>query len=263
MLVGTSIGAVNAALLSIYGLTLEGVEKLSSAWVEMKDLNPMTSNYLWLGMKALLGYPDETSQTQLKKYLTMHGMAETTTFNEIKGVELYLVAADLKRGAAMIYGNDPGAYVLEGVLVSAALPPWSRPLNINGHVLVDGGVVSNLPIEPALAQNATRIYALDLYDPGMSDTEITSYKQMINQVVQTYLNRQRELELKLAEARGIPVHEILLIDPTIPPFWDFNQTEKLIERGYEITKAELVKIHQRREESKWVNQFLNWFKKPD
>jgi len=262
MLVGTSIGAVNSALIAIYGLNLAGIEKLSQAWFDIKNNNLMTSNFLWLGMRTLLGYKDESSMVQLRKYLTSNGLSENVTFGELKKLELYLVAADLKNGSALIYGNDPEQSIMEGVLGSAALPPWMHPLQINGHYLVDGGVVSNLPIEPALSQKASHIYALDLFNSGAPSEEINSYKQLINQVVQTYLNRQRDLELKLAKAVGIPVEDILLFDNTIPPFWDFNKTEELIERGYEITRRALLDIKKDFPGKKLVTGLVKMFRIP-
>ena len=50
--------------------------------------------------------------------------------------------------------------MLEGVLASTALPPWIRPLRVDGRSFIDGGLVSNLPIEAALQQGAAEIVAV-------------------------------------------------------------------------------------------------------
>ena len=50
-----------------------------------------------------------------------------------------------------------------------ALPPWVVPQEKDGRFLMDGGAVSNLPIEAALQQGATEIIALDLFNPREED----------------------------------------------------------------------------------------------
>jgi len=56
----------------------------------------------------------------------------------------------------------PGQSVLEGVLASCAVPPWFEPIENDDELIVDGGALSLLPIEPALTMGATEIIALDL-----------------------------------------------------------------------------------------------------
>ena len=53
--------------------------------------------------------------------------------------------------------------VLEVVLASIALPPWFAPIEKEGHCMVDGGALGNLPIEPAMQLDPTAINALDLH----------------------------------------------------------------------------------------------------
>jgi len=86
-------------------------------------------------------------------------------FEQIEGVRLILVAADLNARSVALYGLDPRQSVLEGLLASTALPPWAVPIEKDDQLLMDGGVVSNLPIEPAMTSGATEIIALDLHDP--------------------------------------------------------------------------------------------------
>lgn len=75
-----------------------------------------------------------------------------------------MVGANLDAGQPVIYGQDPGQFILDGLLASIALPPWFAPVKKDGHFIVDGGALSNLPIEPALTLGATEMIALDLDD---------------------------------------------------------------------------------------------------
>jgi NTE family protein len=162
-------------------------------------------------------------------------------FRDIHDIQLYLVAADLNSGRPFLFGTNPDDSIIEGVLASAALPPWVQPIKTNGKILVDGGLVSDLPIEPALSQGATEIIALDLCDPTGVGHLGDGTKEFLSRAIQSVLLRQRSLELSLAAARGVPLLNILLCKDSDFPLWDFSHTEELIACGYEITRDVIQK----------------------
>jgi NTE family protein len=49
---------------------------------------------------------------------------------------------------------------VEAILASSAIPSIFPPVTIDGDVLVDGGVVNNVPISRAIGAGCTRIYVL-------------------------------------------------------------------------------------------------------
>ena len=49
---------------------------------------------------------------------------------------------------------------VEAILASSAIPTMFPPVTIDGDVLVDGGVVNNVPISRALTAGCDRIYVL-------------------------------------------------------------------------------------------------------
>ena len=152
---------------------------------------------------------------------------------------LYLVAADMNTGSTIIYGNDSSESILESMLTSMALPPWMAPFEQDGQYLVDGGLVSNLPIETAINLGATEIIALDLFDPTEGDLSLHGVPELINKLYRTVIVRQLQLELELAEARGIPVRHIKLIaDPSVQ-IWDFRRSVELISYGYDLTRKNM------------------------
>jgi NTE family protein len=50
--------------------------------------------------------------------------------------------------------------IVDAVLASAAIPGIFPPVEIDGELLIDGGVVNNVPIARAIAGGATTIYVL-------------------------------------------------------------------------------------------------------
>jgi predicted acylesterase/phospholipase RssA len=156
-------------------------------------------------------------------------------------VMLYPVAADLNAGVPVIFGVDPEESVLESVLASMALPPWLAPAEKDGRYLIDGGAVSNLPIETALLQGAAEIIALDLFDPnGVDAPSLYGLGDFLLKLDKTVENRQIQLEMELAEARGVRVRRICLTGEKPVPLWDFRQGVELIERGYRLANEAIA-----------------------
>ncbi len=149
---------------------------------------------------------------------------------------LALISADLVNGQTVIYGEYLGDSVLEGLLASIAVLPWFMPLQKDGQIIMDGGALSPLPIEPALRMGATEIIALDLDDPTMIPKENLS----ISQYCETYFfaasRRHIQLEMQIAEMRGIPVHHIYFHGLAKTPMWDFSDYPALRQAGYEKTR---------------------------
>ncbi len=83
-------------------------------------------------------------------------------FDQIKNVCPTLIGADLDSDQPIIYGQDPGQFIPAGLLASITLPPRAVPVEKEDHLIVDGDIFSNLPIEPALTMRATEIIALDI-----------------------------------------------------------------------------------------------------
>ena len=232
MLVGTSAGAVNAAYLGMRGVNLAGVEALEKAWLVAAGLNLFPSNFLWLTVRTLFNRPTPVVANRMQEFFLSQGLSPEMRFGDIPGVRVYLVAADLNSGKTVVYGRDPQESLMEGLLASTALPPWVSPIAKPDQLLIDGGAVSTLPIEPALSQGATEIIALDLQDNRMIPTEAQGFGPFMARVINTVENRQKELELALAEAYGVRVRLVHLEGPEPTPLWDFTRSAELIECGY-------------------------------
>jgi NTE family protein len=253
LICGTSIGAVNAAILSLHSAT--PVAALESAWRDAAVSSLVPSGFLGLTLRVLLGRGNTHMQDTIRSFLVAHGITRDLTFGALPGTPIRIVAADLRSGQTVIYGADPKARVLEGVLASVAVPLWVEPVEADDRLLLDGGAVSNLPIEPAIAAGATEIIALDLSDsrplPGLRAFGGYAY-----QLVQMLHNRQAEVEMALAAARHIPVRTVQLQCAAHPVgLWDFADAPKLIEEGYAQMRAEMTSWEP---VQRWYERFLPW-----
>jgi NTE family protein len=242
ILVGTSVGAINAAYLALNGYNLPSLEKMAVVWREAAKADLLPANYLWLTVRTLFRRPASNTAQHMRDFYIAHGISPELKFKDIQDVRLVLVASDLNSGKPVLYGLDEQDRILEGLLASTALPPWVIPYERDNSLLMDGGVVSNLPIEPAMAVGATEIIALDLADSPQEPLSTNrGFGPFLNKLVFTVEQRQQDLELALAEARGIPITHIHLRSKDAVPLWDFQHTDELITEGYEIARQELEK----------------------
>lgn len=69
---------------------------------------------------------------------------EKDTFDTLEK-KLFVTATDLQSGIPKIFSTGQ---LLRPLLASAALPPVFNPVNINGRLYADGGIMNNFPIEP-------------------------------------------------------------------------------------------------------------------
>lgn len=239
LLVGTSIGSANAAMLALHGFTKHGMDELAAAWREAAKIDLLPVNYLWLAWRTMFGRSSEDPSGQIKDFIVRHGITPNLCFSAFTSPQLIIVSSDLNTGQPVLHGVSPEEKVLDAILLSTALPPWTMPVKKQGRYEMDGGIVSNLPIEPALTFGATAIVALDLTDmrdlPGRTEGVAT----FLNKLTVAVEKRQSMLELELAHARGIPTLYIELLGKQPIPLWDFTHSEELISAGYEIAKQEL------------------------
>lgn len=241
LLVGTSIGAANAAFLAVNGVSLQTVDALSQTWRDAATADLMPANYLWLTLRVLFNRTGWRPYHRMREFFIAHGLSPDLRFSDIRGVRLILVAADLNSGRPVLCGADPEDSVLEGLLASTALPPWVRPMEKGDMLLMDGGVVSNLPVEPALVQGARAILALDLADPRCIPIGDERFGPFLAKLMRTVEQRQTDLEMALAAERGVEVWHISLMGPEPVQGWDFSHTEELMVHGYITTRAELAR----------------------
>lgn len=190
-----SIGAINAALIA--GNPPEKrLDALSSFWEAAVQegaawpLGPGYSPAAWgsnraralqsffLGSPAvyrprfpgalsmLPGTPPDTSLYDLAP-LREH-LKQAVDFDRLNGgeVRLVIVAVDAHSGEEVRFDTAEAPIGINHLLASSGFIPFLPPTQIDGRLLVDGGMASNLPLEAALEETTTDnrlCVALDLF----------------------------------------------------------------------------------------------------
>lgn len=132
--------------------------------------------------KFKLGLPSGLSKGlynfNLLSSLTQH-VSHVRDFDELP-IPFLCIATDAETGEKVVL--DSGV-LAQSMIASGALPTLYSPVEINGKVLIDGGVVDNYPIEELKTRNVDIVIGVDVQD-GLKTREdlkgVTSVLAQIN-----------------------------------------------------------------------------------
>ncbi len=141
---GTSMGALVAAL-SVSGLSGREIESVAEdlRWPDITGFSPSR-----LGLLSV-----ERLESTLRRYVGNLRMEATR-------IPVALVAADLSTGEKVVMTDGDLA---TAATASACVPGLFIPVEREGRLLVDGGLLENLPVSPLRAWGVDRIIAVDVH----------------------------------------------------------------------------------------------------
>lgn len=247
ILVGTSVGAINAAA-AAGDLTPDGLRRLAGTWVEIANHDVLTSRIgiLWRIITRKEGLiPSE----KLKRLVEEHIPPNMRFFYDIQDVELYIVAANLNTLRMHVFGLDKTESVVDAIMASSALPPYFAPWYYRGQQYVDGVVVADLPVRVALKQGADEVYAVDLGYSGPVKQNVSGLFNIVRRSIKTMTQQQIQSELdypgESSESQG-RIHHIVVKRFYDLPLWDLSYTSQMIDEGHRVAEEYLSTISQSR-----------------
>jgi NTE family protein len=222
MLVGTSVGAVNAAWIGAWP-DAAGAQKLAEIWrgLRREEVFPLG----WTAAMGLLGRGKHLiSNGGLTSILERH-----LPYRRIEQalVPVHIVAAELTSGRAAVLSNGE---IIPALLASCAIPGVFPPVTIGRRELVDGGVANHTPISAAVELGAQEIYVLPIGYPWLHQTPTNALGmalQALARLVEQRLEQEVAMYARTAEIHVVPATEPIAVSPA-----DFSHTGELIVRGY-------------------------------
>ena len=205
---GTSVGAIIASLYAV-GYTPDEMERFVAAinWsdaladrIPREDLSFRRKTDQDLALfEPGLGYAQGEFRFRnglilgqnINLVLARIGLAfpSETNFDHF-GVPFRAVATDIATGKAVVLDHGDLGLAL---LASMAVPGVFAPVEFAGHLLVDGGVANNLPIDVVRAMGADIVIAVDVSAPMRSRQQIQSPLDVTQQLT-TVLTRRNVIE---------------------------------------------------------------------
>ena len=145
------------------------------------------------------------------------------------------MATDIETGESVVL--DRGS-VAQAMRASMAVPGAIAPVEIDGRLLVDGGIANNLPIDEARKLCADVVIAVNISTPPMKRHELTSALSIAGQLI-NFLGKQT-VDEQLRSMRGDDV----LIEPDLGTISaaSFERSADAIRIGEEATRAKAAAL---------------------
>lgn len=119
------------------------------------------------------------------------------TFDDLP-IPFRCVATDMISGDGVVLRDGSLAQALRA---SMALPGVFTPVEMNGRVLADGGMVQNIPVETVLAMGADDVIAVELRLPPGSRKELETLTGVLSRAVDVMIAQNEHHSLTLAKAK--------------------------------------------------------------
>ena len=183
-----------------------------------------------------------------------HGLAGPNGYNPGQGVGLLLdriafresgissfddlvipfrcVATDMQTGEAVILHDGPMA---QAVRASMAIPGMFTPVQFEGRLLADGGMVQNIPVETVRGIDADVVIAIELRLPPGDIKELNTLTGVLSRAVDVMIIQNEHRSLEHADARVSVDMKGFFVD-------DYGRVKDLIALGYKTAAAQSAEL---------------------
>jgi len=233
LLVGTSVGAINAASVG-QGFTKSRLQHLASIWSGLKTSDVFGRPGLKSALSLLSGRGALSSVDNLLRLLETH----LPNSHSDLVIQTAVVATEFLTGSPAILSK--GDLVLN-VLASSAIPMIFPPVNVGGRQLVDGGVVAHVPLAQAEMLGAQTMVVFDAGYPCKLAKLPKGPKEKALHFITLMLHRQSFGLLSVLN-QNLTVIYLPAPCPLDVPAYDFSQGSRLIQAGFESAHSFLSEL---------------------
>ena len=246
---GTSMGAVIGGLYAS-GYKIDELEKLALDidWQEALSDDPpredipfrrkqddrdfLVRQKLSFRDDGSLGLPLGVIQGQNLSLLLESLLAHSSDIRDFDKLPIPFraVATDIVNGDKVVFRKG---HLPQVIRASMSIPAVFAPVEINGQLLVDGGMVDNIPVDVAREMGVDRVIVVDIGTPLRPRKQLTTVFDILNQ--STTLMTRSNSEVQLASLTP----DDILIQPALSAIGatDFGRSQDIISAGYRATQA--------------------------
>ncbi len=141
-------------------------------------------------------------------------------FNKLP-IPFLCMATNIETGKSVLLDNG---YLPEAIIASGTLPSLFEPSEVDGQILIDGGVVNNYPLDEIKAKGADIIIGVDVQDALAKRDDLSSATEILVQI-----NNYRTVNDMVNKIKETDIY----IKPDIREFSviDFERRDEIIESG--------------------------------
>ena len=246
---GTSMGAVIGGLYAS-GYSVEELEKLATTldWQQaLSDAPPrkdvpfrrkqddrdfLVKQKLSFRDDGSLGLPLGVIQGQNLSLLLESKLAhtaDTRDFNKLP-IPFRAVATDIASGEKVVFSRG---HLPQVIRASMSIPAVFAPVELDGRLLVDGGMVDNIPVDVARDMGVDLAIVVDIGTPLRDRKQLATVVDVLNQSITLMTRRNSEEQLASLHQDDV------LIQPSLAAFGvtDFGRAQDMIDAGYRAARA--------------------------
>lgn len=207
---GTSMGAIVGGLYAA-GYTTDELETLIGTldWNDLfiddppREQLPMRrkdSDFRYL-LNVEIGYADgkvvmPSGLVQGQKLLLLLRRLTLSTWDvhdfDVLPIPFRAVAADIGTGQRVVFDHGDLALAIRS---SMSVPGAFAPLHVDGHLLVDGGMVDNVPIDVIRDMGAQRLIVIDVGSPLHDKAALTNPVAIMDQMIGALMQEKTERQI--------------------------------------------------------------------
>ncbi|WIE53004.1 patatin-like phospholipase family protein [Pseudomonas sp. GM17] len=245
---GTSMGAVIGGLYAS-GYKIDELEKLALSidWQQaLSDAPPredipfrrkqddrdfLVKQKLSFRDDGSLGLPLGVIQGQnlalLLESMLAHA-SDTRDFDKLP-IPFRAVATDIASGEKVVFRKG---HLPRVIRASMSIPAVFAPVEMDGRLLVDGGMTDNIPLDVARDMGVDIAIVVDIGTPLRSRQQLATVVDVLNQSITLMTRRNSEEQLATLHKNDV------LIQPPLASFGvtDFGRAQEMIDAGYRATR---------------------------
>jgi NTE family protein len=216
LVAGSSAGALNAMLVAD-GRT----DRLRAAWRgvtrdQVYTLRPSVffSGFLpgWLTLLALDGVGSLFEPEPLRQLLTA-----SLDLGRVRAspIRVLVVTTDLERRESRTFDNQ--TVTVDALMAALAVPGAFPPVEVDGALLVDGGLTGRAPVLPSLQAGVAvgRVVVVMSYAPDERGDRPTTLRRTLEEAFETSMVHQILRDTELARLK-YPAVDVQLLTPSAP-----------------------------------------------
>lgn len=229
LVIGTSVGALNAAYIAGHGVDPRSIDGLAATWTALRRRDVFPFRPLRMGAAALGRAPSLCRNGALRGLIRDH-----LTFDRLEDapIPIKVIATDVRSGCEVVLSDGDA---VDAVMASAAIPAVFPAVRIGGRDLIDGGIADNASISQAVAWGADRIYVLPTgYACALNEAPaaaLSSALQALTLLIEQRLILEVEHYADRADIRVLPP-----LCPLAVSAADFRHGARLIDRAHTATR---------------------------
>ncbi|HCG5238373.1 TPA: patatin-like phospholipase family protein [Vibrio parahaemolyticus] len=159
---------------------------------------------------------------------TTGNLGRFDSFDEL-AIPYRSVATDILELDEVVIGNS---YLVDAMMASMSVPGALPPYKLNGHMLVDGGVVNNMPVDVARAMGADVVIAVDISTDYKTEDDFTGLFTVADQLSNYLVRRSTQQQVETLQEHDVYIRPNVGQMETV----EFDKMPWAFQSGYDITK---------------------------